>query len=167
MCEQPGCSICAYTAHLVFISKPTILECTAWRWLHNQNGALAPHNMACIWMAMSAQMLLHTEMPLLRAGRNIRSVSTYGIDGNELPKPNGFSVPGGKFCLILLTYDESTFYQNDLRKTNWAYASTKATSHQKRDGQSTMVSDFLTSEWGCLYDGEEFVGFPFIWITII
>lgn len=44
--------------------------CTSW------TGALAPHNMACIWMAMSTQILLHTEMPLLRDGRNMRSAST-------------------------------------------------------------------------------------------
>ena len=39
-------------------------------------GTMAPHNMACIWMAMSTQMLLHTESPLLQDGGHMRSLST-------------------------------------------------------------------------------------------
>ena len=85
----------------------------------------------------------------------------WGNDGNPLPPPQEFPVPGGRFRLILVTHDESTFYQNDLRKTHWAHESTKATPRQKGDGQSLMVSDFLTSEWGRLCDGEKFVGFLF------
>ena len=87
-------------------------------------------------------------------------------DSNPLPLPNGFPVPSGRFRFILVTHDESTFYQNDLRKTNWAHASTKATPRQKGDGQSLMVSDFLTSEWGHLCDGEESVKSPFMRPTI-
>src|SRR6267154_6705933 len=35
-------------------------------------------------------------------------------DGHELPRPNGFPVPDGLlFRLVLVTHDESTFYQND------------------------------------------------------
>ena len=83
-------------------------------------------------------------------------------DGNLLPLPKGFPVPGGWFHLVLVTHDESTFFQNDLQKTHWTHESNKPTPHQKGDGQSIMVSDFLTSEWGCLCDGEESVQFPFI-----
>jgi hypothetical protein len=35
-------------------------------------------------------------------------------DSNLLPLPKGFPVPGFRFRLILVTHDESTFYQNDL-----------------------------------------------------
>ena len=150
------------------ISKPTISERTARRWLHKLNWRFGP--------TQHGMYLDGHERPDVVAYRKAfverwqeyeKRFHLWDNDGNELPKPNGFPVPGGKFRLILVTHDESTFYQNDLRKTNWAHASNKATPRQKGDGQSIMVSDFLTSEWGHLCDGEESVEFPFIWITII
>jgi len=71
---------------------------------------------------------------------------TWDDDGNEFP------VPGRHFQLIPVTHDESTFYQNDERTMMWAHKSDKAIPRPKGDGQSIMVSDFLTSEWGCLHD---------------
>ena len=76
-------------------------------------------------------------------------------DGNPMPPPKGFPVPGYRFRLILITHDESTFYQNDERKTRWAHKAHKAPPQPKGEGQTIMVSDFLTVEWGCLRDGEE------------
>jgi hypothetical protein len=76
-------------------------------------------------------------------------------DGNLMPLPKGFPVPGGRFRLILITHDESMFYQNNQRKTLWAHDSQKPTPRPKGEGQTIMVSDFLTSEWGPLRDGEE------------
>ena len=80
----------------------------------------------------------------------------YGNDGNIVSTPTGFPVPQGvRFRLILVTHDESTFYENDRRKTMWINNDTKAVVEKKGEGQSIMVSDFLTSEWGRLKDGEE------------
>ena len=78
-------------------------------------------------------------------------------DGTELPCPNGFLVPGafGRFRLILVTHDESTFFQNNERNTGWSRASSKSKPKAKGNGQSPMVSDFLTSDWGRLRDGNE------------
>jgi hypothetical protein len=76
-------------------------------------------------------------------------------DGNLMPLPKGFPVPGSRFRLILITHDESTFYQNDQRKTRWAHDSQKAVPQPKGEGQTIMVSDFLTVEWGRLCDEEE------------
>ena len=82
--------------------------------------------------------------------------------GRELPRPNGFPVPDGlPFRLILITHDESTFYQNNCRKVVWAQETSRPTPQPKGDGQSIMVSDFLTSEWGRLRDGDECVHCPF------
>jgi hypothetical protein len=79
-------------------------------------------------------------------------------DGQELPRPNGFPVPDGPpFRLVLITHDESTFYQNDRRKIAWAQTTSRPTPQPKGEGQSIMVSDFLTSEWGRLRDGDECV----------
>ena len=78
-------------------------------------------------------------------------------DGTELPRPDGFLVSGaiGRFRLILVTHDESTFFQNDERNTGWSHATSKSKPKAKGNGQSLMVSDFLTSEWGRLRDGDE------------
>jgi hypothetical protein len=78
-------------------------------------------------------------------------------DGTELPRPNGFAVPGaiGRFRLILVTHDESTFFQNDERNTGWRHASSKSKPKAKGNGQTLMVSDFLTPDWGRLRDGDE------------
>jgi hypothetical protein len=79
-------------------------------------------------------------------------------DGRELPRPNGFPLPdNGPFRLVLVTHDESTFYQNDCHKIAWAQTTSRPVPQPKGDGQSIMVLDFLTSEWGRLHDGKEFV----------
>lgn len=80
----------------------------------------------------------------------------YGNNGNIVSTPTGFPVPQGvRFRLILVTHNESMFYENDRRKTLWINHDTKAVAEKKGEGQSIMVSDFLTSEWGRLKDGEE------------
>jgi hypothetical protein len=78
-------------------------------------------------------------------------------DGTELPRPNGFPVPGaiGRFRLIPVTHDESTFFQNDERNTGWSHTTSKSKPKAKGNGQSLMVSDFLTPDWGRLRDGDK------------
>ena len=56
------------------------------------------------------------------------------------------------YISTLVTHDESVFYQNDIHKTHWIASTSKATPLPKGDGQSIMISDFLTSEWCCLVD---------------
>ena len=80
----------------------------------------------------------------------------YENDGNVLSTPTGFPVPQGvRFRLILVTHDESTFYENDRRKLQWVNNKAKPVAEKKGEGQSIMVSEFLTSEWGRLKDGDE------------
>jgi hypothetical protein len=52
--------------------------------------------------------------------------------------------------LILVTHDESTFFQNDKRKTCWSHQDSQPAPKPKGEGQSLMVSDFLMAEWGHL-----------------
>jgi hypothetical protein len=54
--------------------------------------------------------------------------------------------------LVLVTHDESVFFQNDERKTCWSHQDSRPVPKPKGDGQSLMVSDFLTAEWGRLRD---------------
>ena len=65
-------------------------------------------------------------------------------DGNRLTQSSD-SLP-----LILVTHDESTFFQNNERKILWSHQDSQPTPKPKGDGQSLMVSDFLTAEWGRL-----------------
>jgi len=71
-------------------------------------------------------------------------------NGMELPHPNGFPVPGviGHFHLILVTHNESTFFQNDECNMGWSHATSKSKPKAKGNGQTLMVSDFLTPDWG-------------------
>ncbi|CAA7270186.1 unnamed protein product [Cyclocybe aegerita] len=80
----------------------------------------------------------------------------YDNDGNVLSKPAGFPVPQiGRFRLILVTHDESTFYENNRCKTKWTHFQEKATTERKGEGPSIMVSEFLTPDWGWLKDGDD------------
>ena len=61
----------------------------------------------------------------------------------------------GHFRLILVTHNESTFFQNDERDTGWSHANTKSKPKAKGNGQTLMVLDFLTPDWGRLRNGDE------------
>ena len=80
----------------------------------------------------------------------------WDANGNPLPCPSD-SRP-----LILVTHDESIFFQNDERTTCWSHQDSRPSPKPKGDGQSLMVSDFLTAEWGRLCDGERCVFFPLV-----
>jgi len=51
---------------------------------------------------------------------------TYDNDGNIATSPRGFPVENGRFQLILVTHNESTFYANDRRRLKWTHISEKA-----------------------------------------
>jgi hypothetical protein len=76
---------------------------------------------------------------------------SYNNDGGREGDLTGFPVPPGqRFRLILVTHDESTFYETDRWKTVWAHKSDKAVPLKKGEGISLMPSEFLTVEWGRL-----------------
>jgi hypothetical protein len=68
-------------------------------------------------------------------------------------------MPGaiGRFHLILVTHDKSTFYQNDQRQIYWACPGKNIILKPKGEGLTLMVSDFLTAEWGTLRDNDRCV----------
>jgi hypothetical protein len=81
----------------------------------------------------------------------------YENKGQVVSWPHGFAVPGVQFCLILVTHDELTFYENDCRKTKWVHEKEKAATEKKGEGQSIMASGFLMVEWRQLKDGDKYV----------
>ncbi|KIJ55781.1 hypothetical protein M422DRAFT_240406 [Sphaerobolus stellatus SS14] len=83
-------------------------------------------------------------------------MQTYDNDGKIISTPPDIQIDGKPACLILVTHDESTFYANDRRKTKWIHESQKAAPEPKGEGQSLMVSDFLTVKEGRLkHEGNE------------
>jgi len=104
------------------ISKASISKKTATRWLQKLD-----------WRYQSARNGMYIdghEREDIMAYRRafVEQWKTYELrfhqwdnDGHELPRPNGFPVPDGLlFRLVLVTHDESTFYQNDHCKIAWA-----------------------------------------------
>ncbi|KAJ7869644.1 hypothetical protein B0H13DRAFT_2557516 [Mycena leptocephala] len=87
----------------------------------------------------------------------------YNNDGNVKRTPVGYvlegKLKGQPFRLILVTHDESTFYANDRHKDGWLSKSEKNKPQPKGEGESIMVSDFLTLDWGRLVDGDKFSSF--------
>ncbi len=94
---------------------------------------------------------------LVRWSEYEKQMVTYDSETGE---PNntlqGFPMGDGRpFRLILVTHNESTFYANDPRKIKWSHLFEDPKAQPKGDGQSIMVSDFLTLEWGQLKDNEQ------------
>ncbi|KAI5823804.1 hypothetical protein K523DRAFT_210212, partial [Schizophyllum commune Tattone D] len=140
------------------ICKPSITERTARRWLNKLSWRYQrKRNGMYIDGHERPDVVEAREKFVQRWKEYEKRFVHFDNDGNPLPPPPGFPVPGGRFRLIPVTHDESTFYQNDTRRVYWQHTSTRAAPQPKGEGQSIMVSDFLTSEWGRLRsdtDGE-------------
>jgi hypothetical protein len=91
-------------------------------------------------------------------------MAEYDNDGNWIRIPEGTDRVTGQPCrLILVTHDESTFFSNERCPLGWIHPSFKAKPLPKGEGESLMVSDFLTPDWGRLVDGDRWVlSQPFI-----
>ena len=141
------------------ICKPLISKKTATRWLQKLNWRYqGTRNGMYIDGYEREDVVAYRCEFVERWGTYKKCFHQWDDDGHELPHPNGFPVPDGlPFQLVLITHDESTFYQNDRRKTAWAQKNTRPVPQPKGDGQTIMVLDFLTSKWGPLRDGHEFV----------
>ena len=84
----------------------------------------------------------------------------YDNDGNILNILAGFPVTQGQpFKLILLIHDESTFHEYDQQKSKRTHESDTPVPEQKGEGQSQMISNFVTLEWGCLVSDDPWVHF--------
>jgi hypothetical protein len=95
----------------------------------------------------------------------------FDIDGSVKKEPEGYVLQGKyhgqPFRMILVTHDESTFYSNDRRDVGWGHVSDKGKPKRKGEGESIMVSDFLTLEWGRLIHEDEYAGFILIFEVLM
>jgi hypothetical protein len=84
-------------------------------------------------------------------------MAEYDNNGDWIRMPEGNLPNGQANRLILVTHDESTFFANERCNLGWIHPSFKAKPLPKGEGESLMVSDFLTPDWGRLVDGERWV----------
>lgn len=142
------------------IIKPSISERTAHRWLGRLGWRYGKQKNGMYIDGHERDDVVQYRNGFVQRFKEYeRRFHLYDDNGHELPRPNGFPVPGaiGCFRLILVTHDESTFFQNDQRKICWDREGSSKTPRPKGDGQSLMVSDFLTADWGRLRDDERCV----------
>jgi hypothetical protein len=140
------------------ISKPSISVKTALRWLENLGWAYGKLKNGMYLDGHERSDVVEYRKAFVERWMGYeRRFHRWDHDGTELPRPIGFPVAGaiGRFRLILVTHDESTFFQNDERNTGWSHADSKSKPKAKGNGQTLMVSDFLTPDWGRLRDGDE------------
>jgi hypothetical protein len=137
------------------INKPSISERTAHRWLGKLGWRYGRHQNSMYIDGHEREDVVEYRQAFVdRFAKYERRFHLWDDDGNELKRPSGFPVPGaiGRFRLILITHDESTFFQNDQRKIYWNHTGNGGAPKPKGEGQSLMVSDFLTADWGRLRD---------------
>jgi hypothetical protein len=140
---------------LAGIDKASISERTAHRWMNRLGWRYGkqPNGMYIDGHEREDVVQYRTAF-VQRFKQYERRFHLWDDNGEELPPPRGFPVPeaAGRFRLVLVTHDESTFFQNDQRKVYWDQKGSSKNPRPKGDGQSLMVSDFLTSDWGRLRD---------------
>lgn len=124
-----------------YVSELHNVGCTTWA------GAMAVWRMACTLMVMKNGNGYEKRMRMFDNEGDMENFS-----------PQGFPVPAGQvFKLILVTHNESIFFENDCQKNCWSHVSKWGAPQKKGEGVSLMVSDFLTTEWGRLTHGNEWV----------
>ena len=145
---------------LAGIDKPSISERMAHRWMNGlgwrygkrQNGMyIDGHERDNVVQYRTAFMQHFKQYK--------RRFHLYDDNGDELPLPHGFPIPeaAGRFRLILVTHDKSTFFRHDQRKSCWDRKGLSKAPKPKGDGQSLMVLDFLSADWGRLRDDKRCV----------
>lgn len=142
--------------------KRTISLRTAQHWLHNMGWRYArKKNGMYIDGHERPDIVDYREAFIERWKGYEKRMASFDNDGErEAFSPHGFPVPPNQvFKLILVTHDESIFYENDRRKNCWTHKSDRGAPQRKGEGSSLMVSDFLTTEWGRLTHDNESVNF--------
>lgn len=102
------------------ITKPTISIKTALRWLEKLGWTYGKLKTGMYLDGHERPDVVEYRKAFVeRWMGHERRFHRWDHDGAELPRPNGFPVAGaiGRFRLILVTHDESTFFQNDERNT--------------------------------------------------
>jgi hypothetical protein len=136
------------------VHKPSISKTTAQRWLAKLKWRYAKRkNGMYIDGHERDDVVAYRQAFVNRWAEYETEFQIWDNNGNLPPLP-----PNSR-RLILITHDESVFFQNDERTTCWSHQDSRPTPKPKGDGQSLMVSDFLTAAWGRLRDDSRLVFF--------
>jgi hypothetical protein len=137
------------------IHKPSISQSTAHRWLARLNWQYGKTKKGMYFDGHERDDVVDYRRAFVQRWADYETrFQFWDNNGNPLPcsRSHSHSLP-----LILVTHDESVFFQNDERKSCWGHQDTQPAPKPKGEGQSLMVSDFLSPEWGRLCDGERWV----------
>jgi hypothetical protein len=140
---------------LAGIDRPIISERTAHRWLGSLGWRYGRQKNGMYIDGHEREDVVQYRTAFVQRFKQYeRRFHLWDDNGEELPPPCGYHVPeaAGRFCLVLVMHNESTFFQNDQRKVGWDREGSSKAPKPKGDGQSIMVSDFLTMDWGRLRD---------------
>jgi len=137
--------------------KTTISEHTARRWLHAMSWRFSkdPKGMYIDGHERADVVAYRSEF-LGRWSGYERRMRLFHGDGTVSKEPQLLHT---EQQLVLYTHDESTFYANDRRKTIWTHSSA-VQPKAKGEGESLMVGDFLSPEFGRLRTEEACVFVP-------
>lgn len=137
------------------IDKPGISLATAHRWLAKLEWRFGKKSNGMYFDGHEREDVVAYRQAFVNRWAEYETRFQFWDDnGNPVSSPSQCS---HSFPLVLVTHDESTFFQNDERKTCWGHQSSQPAPKPKGEGQSLMVSDFLTAEWGCLRNGDRCV----------
>ena len=101
---------------LVGIEKPSISEHMAHRWLGRLGWRYGRQQNSMYIDGHEHEDIIQCRNAFIQCFKQYEQhFHLWDDNGNELPKPSGFPVPGtrGHFWLILITHDELTFFQNN------------------------------------------------------
>ena len=129
----------------VRVHKPTISECTTCSWLSGKLGwCYGRHkNRMYVDGHERRDVVEYREHFAEQFKEYKRWFHTWDDVGIE-SLPSGFPVPRAIRCfhLVLITHDESTFYQNDQCNVHWGCPGRNNTLKPKGEGTSLMVQTF-------------------------
>ena len=129
------------------ICKPTISLSTAHRWLAKLEWRYGKKLNGMYFDGHERDDVVAYQQAFVERWANYETrFQIWDDNGCPLPRRSNSEL----LPLVLITHDESIFFQNDERKTCWGHQDSAPAPKPKGEGQSLMVSDFLTAEWGRL-----------------
>jgi hypothetical protein len=136
------------------VHKPSISKTTAQRWLAKLKWRYAKRKNGMYIDGHERDDVVAYRQAFVNRWAEYETEFQIWDDNGNLPP-----LPPNSRRLILITHDKSVFFQNDERTTCWSHQDSRPTPKPKGDGQSLMVSDFLTAAWGRLRDDSRLVFF--------
>jgi hypothetical protein len=134
------------------IDKQSISECTAHHWMEKLGWKYGKQKNGMYIDGHEREDVVEYQCRFVDQFQQYeRHFHIWDNDGHKLPAAID------NFQLILITHDKSTFFQNNQRKTLWEQAGKNGAPRPKGEGQSLMILDFLSTDWGCLHDNDRCV----------